>query len=341
MANIIKHPSILLIIGGRDKGKSALGHNLVERFHNERKIPVYLLILPQLREKFKTLLPEWVNLIEDIQDAPENCLILCDEASLSYHAHKWQKKETEIMENIISISRQRKQTIIFITHITRKFSITLLDIDILICKQPGLFHTLIERGGFKKLVEKAEAEFRKLPREEVKKCNYVFSEDFKGFIRTGLCSYWSEELSEAFAGIDINGDEKTETKTEETEVKPVRIDSGLKLWFYPKDKQKVLQILSKNSTIDGELSPLGVICSADKCFYPIDLKLIKGKYVPSGKRLNLEEGIKELEKEHIPILVDIETACPLNMDDITLTIEIDEKEEKKDELEEFAKNIKL
>jgi len=341
MVDIIKHPSVILIIGGRGKGKSALGHQTAERFHDIRNVSVYMLILPRLREKLKTLLPEWVNLIEDIQDAPENCLILCDEAALKFHAHKWQKKETEIMENIISISRQRKQTIIFITHITRKFSITLLDIDLLICKQPGLFHTLIERGGFKKLVEKAEEEFRKLPKEEVKKCNYVFSEDFTGFIRTGLCSYWSEELSEAFAGIDINGDEKTDTKTEETEVKPVRIDSGLKIWFYPKDKEKVLQILSKNSTIDGELSPLGIICSADKCFYPIDLKLVKGKYMPSSKRLNLEDGIRELEKEHISILVDIETSYPLNMDDIMLTIETDEKEKEKDVLEEFAKKIKL
>jgi len=335
MANIIKHPSVILIIGGRGKGKSALGHQTAERFHDERKIPVYMLILPRLREKLKTLLPEWVNLIEDVQDAPENCLILCDEAALKFHAHKWQKKETEIMENIISISRQRKQTIIFITHITRKFSITLLDIDLLICKQPGLFHTMIERGGFKKLVEKAEEEFRKLPKEEVKKCNYVFSEDFKGFIRTGLCSYWSEELSEAFAGIDINGDEKTEI-TENQEVKPVRIESGLKIWFYPKDKQKVLQILSKNSTIDGELSPLGVQCSADKCFYSFDLKLFDGKYILSSKRFDLEKSIEDLEGT---ILVDVETAYPLNMDDVILKVVKPEKEKKKDELEEYAKNL--
>ncbi len=90
--NIIQHPSVILIIGGRGKGKSALGHNLVERFHKERKIHVYMLILPQLRKKLKKLLPKWINLIEDIQKAPENCLILCDEAALKYHCHKWQKK---------------------------------------------------------------------------------------------------------------------------------------------------------------------------------------------------------------------------------------------------------
>jgi len=208
LSNIIQHPSVVLIIGGRGKGKSALGHNLIEMFHKQ-KLSVYMLILPQLRKKLKELLPKWINLIESIDEAPENCLILCDEAALKYHAHKWQKKETQIMENIISISRHRKQTIIFITHITRKFSITLLDLDVLICKKPGFFHTLIERGGFKKLVEEAEKEFKKLlPTEDIMKYNYVFSEKYTGIIQTGLCSYWSEDLSEAFAGLSLEEEDK-------------------------------------------------------------------------------------------------------------------------------------
>ena len=300
-----------------------------------------MLILPQLREKFKKLLPDWYNLIEDIEEAPENCLILVDEAALRFHAHKWQKKETEIMENIISISRHRKQTIIFITHITRKFSITLLDIDLLICKQPGLFHTMIERGGFKKLVEKAEAEFRKLPKEEVKKCNYVFSEDFKGFIRTGLCSYWSEELSEAFAGIPL-GEKKIEEETEDVVERPIFIYEGLKIWFKPEDKKKVLHIISKNSTIDGELDEYGVLCSADKCYYPFDLKMVSGKYMLSNKLINLEDGIKELEGKKISIRVDIETEFPLNTEDVILTQKAEEeKEKKKNDVEKFAENLSL
>ncbi len=352
--NIIKHPSVILIIGGRGKGKSALGHNLVERFHKERRIHVYMLILPQLRKKLKKLLPKWINLIEDIQKAPENCLILCDEAALKYHCHKWQKKETEIMDNIISISRQRKQTIIFITHITRKFSITLLDIDVLICKQPGLFHTLIERGGFKKLVEKAEEEFKKLPKGEVKKCNYIFSEDFKGFIRTGLCSYWSEELSEAFAGIPLEQNDNSIVAEEEE--KPKTIRGGLKIWCKKKDKKKVLQILSKNSTIDGLLADESMFEVKNKAYINFDLTLKGDHYHLSSKRFDIEKSIKELETKKIPHIVDMETGkpvfaggiegggfYPISQDDVEfkeMTEEI-KVEEEKDELAEFAEKIKL
>lgn len=200
MSNVIKHPSVILIIGGRDQGKSALGHNICETFYKEQHIPIYVISPPKLHDKLRRLLPEWIAVIDNIEEAPENSIILVDEAAIKHHSHQWRKKDTETMDSIISLSRQRKQTIIFITHTMRKFAVTLLlDIDVLLCKKPSLLHSKLERSEVRHLIDKVAKEFDKLPHKKVKKNTYVISDSFNGFIQNDLPSFWSEQLSEAYA----------------------------------------------------------------------------------------------------------------------------------------------
>lgn len=330
--NIIQHPSIILIIGRRRYGKSALGFNILENFHNERKLPTYVVSLP--KEKHH-LLPDWITPVETVEKLPDNCVALIDEGALKYHAYMWGAKETVVMDRVISVSGQKDQTFIFITHTMRKFAITLLlDVDILLCKNPSLLHSKLERSEVRKLVDKVAKEFNKLPRDEVKKSTYVISDDFEGFIRNKLPSFWSEDLSKSYAGIPI--------KKEETSgvVQPQFIGGGLKLWFKAKDTETVTHILSKNSTI-GELSSLGVQNSGDKHYFSFDLKLFEGKYMLSSERFDLEKSIKEFKEKNIPHVIDVETTYPLNIDDVILKVAKPEVKEEKDELEEFAKKIKL
>lgn len=328
--NIIQHPSIILIIGRRRYGKSALGFSILENFHNEKKLLTYVVSLPKGKHH---LLPDWITPVETVEELPDNCVALIDEGALKYHAYMWGAKETVVMDRVISVSGQKDQTFIFITHTMRKFAITLLlDVDILLCKNPSLLHSKLERSEVRKLVDKVAKEFNKLPRDEVKKSTYVISDDFEGFIRNGLPSFWSEDLSKSYAGIPIN------KKEEISEVIPQFIGGGLKLWFKAKDTETVLHILSKNSMINGELSPLGIQYTADKCFYSFDLKLFDGKYMLSSERFDLEKSIKEFKEKKIPIVIDVE---PLNMDDVILKVAKPEEKEEKDELEEFAKKIKL
>jgi len=338
--NIIQHPSIILIIGRRRYGKSALGYYILEKFHNEQpELKIFVVSLP--KEKH-SLLPDWITPVETVEELPDNCVAIIDEGALRYHAYMWGQKETIVMDRMISISGQKGQTFVFITHTMRKFAITLLlDIDILLCKKPSLLHSKLERSEVRKLVDEVSREFNKLPKEEVKKNTFVISDDFKGFIRNKLPSFWTEDLSKSYAGISINGD-KQEEETEEKEVKPIRIERGLKLWFKLKDKMEILEILSKNSTIDGVLSSDGVFCTAGRCHYDFDLKMNKnGKYRVSNNKFDLEESIKEFKEKEIPVIIDIESAYPLNMDDLLFDIEKPSKKKEEDELEEYAKKLKL
>jgi len=336
--NLIHHPSVVLITGKRRSGKSCLGYFLLEQFHKERNIPTYVLSLP--KEKHH-LLPDFITPVDTVDELPENCIALIDESSLSYHASKWGAKETVVMDRMISVSGQKKQTFVFISHTMRKFAVTLLlEIDLLLCKEPSLFHSKLERSEVRKLTEEVAREFKKLPKGETRKNVYVISEDFVGFIRNPMPSFFTPELSTAYAGIDIN--QKDEKIEQEAKHYPLRLQ--LKIWFKPDDKDKILDVV----LCEGErLSEMGVICTADKCHIDFDLKHVgNGKYTPISKRFDLEKNLKELHDKKISFYLDTETSMvdgefyPISEEQIVFKVEktIKKKDEK---LAKFADKMEL
>ena len=311
--------------------------HVLEKFHIDKpELKIFIVYFPKEKQH---LLPTWITPIDDAEDLPDNCIALFDESALAFHAHKWHKKETEIMDMMISISGQKHQTFIFVTHTMRKFAVTLLlDINVLLVKKPSLLHSKLERNEFRKLIEKIDREFDKLPKEDVKRSTYVVSEDFEGFITNNLPSFWNDELSEAYAGVSIK---KKEEQVEEIAL-PYKIESGLKVWFKESDIERVLHILSKNSTIDGVLSELGVQCAGGNCYYSFDLK--KGrddKYYLINDRFDIEKSMKELADEKISFVVDVESAYPLTKEDVMFKIEEKKALETKNNLEEYGKKVKL
>jgi len=340
--NIIQHPSVILIIGRRRFGKSALAHYIGEKFHKEKpELKIFIVCLPKEKQE---LLPDWLIPVDNVEELPDNCVAIIDEGSFKYHAHKWQKKETEVMDRMISISGQRKQTYIFITHTMRKFAVAiLLDINILMVKKPSLLQMKLERSQFRKLIEEIDQEFNKLPKDDVKKSVYVVSDDYKGMIRNPLPSYWSEDLSEAYAGIGLSKDKKEEDEEPVEDFKPMRIESGLKIWFKEEDTKNVFEIFNQYSNLDGELSTMGIICTAEYCHYDWDLKLGSDeKYHLSNNKFDMAKIIEKLEENNIKVMIDTESAFPICDDDLNFEKDIPKKQIKKDNLIEFANNkVKL
>lgn len=343
MIGVINHPSIILITGGRGNGKSGTAHFILENFH-EQGVPVYMLVFPQIHDKIKSLVPEWVNLIEEM-DAPENCVIFCDESYLKYHSSVWNQSETKVMENLIGLSRHRKQSVIFIAHITRKFSVTLLDLDVLVCKKPGPFHNLIERTEFRKLSEQVKKSFETIPEDEKKKYSYVFSDKYSGFITNTLCSYWTTELSEAWSGIDLDTNTQNHENTKpRIHTQPLRILNGLRIWFSPEHKHDVLNAFLYYD--GGRISEEAVFCTKNHCHLDFDLQLTKdGFYTPSCKDIDFEQGLQTLKEKKIPHIVDIEHGdagfegfYPLKTEQLVFT---EQKKKKKDALDGYAEDLKI
>lgn len=149
--------------------------------------------------------------------------------------------------------------------------------------------------------------------------------------------------------------ESKNTEDEDLVEKPKAVIGGIKIWCKPEDKRKVLDIISGNSTIDGVLADENMFETANKAHIDFDLtQMPTGRYrLSGGDRFNLEKSIQELKKEGIPHIVDTETGRPVFADgegacyfsigkeEIDFKLELEEKNEGEDKLEEFAKRLDL
>jgi hypothetical protein len=110
----IIHPSLVLILGKRGSGKSALAYYLIE-IHRYGLKP-YVVGIPQSKQH---LLPEWVGVASSLEEVPFGAIVIVDEAYLLYHARGSTTQESKEMAKIINLSRQKGQTIIFVTQESR------------------------------------------------------------------------------------------------------------------------------------------------------------------------------------------------------------------------------
>jgi hypothetical protein len=99
----------------------------------------------------------------------------------------------------LTLSRQRNQTIIFISqessHIDRKIFSA---IDVIVFKEPSMFQSKFDRPELRDLSIQAENAFQSISGNK-KPWSFVFSQDqgCLGLIESPLPSFWSDKLSRA------------------------------------------------------------------------------------------------------------------------------------------------
>lgn len=208
--NEILSPSkVAVILGNKGSGKSALGYFLLQHLSKTYTLLPIVVNLPQ--EK-RPLIPEnWViKSLKEIQHT-ENACVLIDEATTRIPAGS-------VLENMIkgfsSFARQRSQVIIFIFHASSDVGSRILrGVDVVLLKEPS--KRQIEFGSkdnwMRALLEEAKGEFRAIKDTggDPRGFTYVDCEDpeFAGMMRNPLCSFWTEDLSKAWSGVDtIGGD---------------------------------------------------------------------------------------------------------------------------------------
>lgn len=110
------HPSVGLIVGRRRMGKTGLGYWLLELLSRTYALNPYAIGLPS---KKWHLIEQHVRPIppEEVTELPENSVVFVDEAAMFLFARHWQTNDfADILQKLISISGQRKQTLIFGAH---------------------------------------------------------------------------------------------------------------------------------------------------------------------------------------------------------------------------------
>ena len=194
---LIRHPSIVVILGGRGKGKSALGYRLLE--HLRWVASVYVVGLPESARK---LLPDYIGIAASLEDVPPNSIVLVDEGYISYHARRSMAAASVEMSQILNLSRQRNQTLIFVTQEARQIDRNIASsANVVIFKDLGILQLEFDRRELNKIATEAKEAFAPIITGDKKKQAYVYApdNDFMGLVENSLPTFWTERLSHIFA----------------------------------------------------------------------------------------------------------------------------------------------
>ena len=184
-------------MGKRGSGKSALAYYLID-IHRYGLKP-YVIGIPQSKQH---LLPEWVGVASSLEEVPFGAIVIVDEAYLLYHARGSTTQESKEMSKQLNLSRQKEQTIIFVTQESRSIDKNIASsANVIIFKEPGILQSEFERPELNHLAKKASEAFASINGNK-QQWSYVYAPDtsFSGLMKNGLPSFWKPELGRIFAG---------------------------------------------------------------------------------------------------------------------------------------------
>ena len=193
---VIPHPSAVLILGKKGSGKSALAYRLLELFRF--RADAYAVGLP---DTAAGLLPKWVGTVDSLKLLPLGSTAVVDEAHLRYNSRNSHSNDSRSISEALNLCRQRGQTIVVLSQEARQIDKNIASsADVIIFKEPAMLQIEFERRELRAIAEKAVSGFRtvKGPKQG---WSYVHSSaiDFAGMLENRLPSFWSEDLSQAFA----------------------------------------------------------------------------------------------------------------------------------------------
>lgn len=193
----IVHPSVILILGKRGSGKSALAYRILELFRFGPK--PYVVGVPASK---RYLLPKWIGIVSCLEEVPMGSIVIIDEAYLLFHARGSTAQESKEMSKLVNLSRQKEQTLIFVSQESRQIDKNIASsANVVIFKDLGILQLQFERPEFNNLSAKAKEAFASINGEKLQ-WSYLYSPDteFSGLIENELPSFWKPSLSRMFAG---------------------------------------------------------------------------------------------------------------------------------------------
>jgi len=222
--NILKlfhPPGVVLILGSRRGGKTGLAHKIAEDIHRSRDWPAMVHLPPStpdhIRKNIEKLTPSYMKTTLKHTEWEKKSVVIFDEAAQSAHARRTQSGDAVELDNLIGISGQRDQLLIFICHHTRKLDPNVVrEVNFLVWKRPTYAYQLFERDELTDFTMKAFDHFAELRngrklndtiRRMLKRNSLVLDmDDFKFYsIENNLPSYWTEDLSNLFENINKVG----------------------------------------------------------------------------------------------------------------------------------------
>ena len=194
--DVIVSPATVLITGKRGSGKSAQAYRLLELFRY--RLTPYVV---GVSKKAHELLPEWIGIVPSIEDLPRKSIALVDEAYLLYHSRRSMAEANTAMSQLINLSRQRDQTLIFVSQEARQVDRNIASsATVLVFKDPGMLQQEFDRPELRKMMAQAKGALAGQGGDK-RQWAYVYSPDadFMGLLKGQLPTFWKPSLSHAFA----------------------------------------------------------------------------------------------------------------------------------------------
>jgi len=218
---LFRLPDVTLIMGSRRYGKTATAHKIAEDMHKSRKVRTMVHLPPsaplEIRQRIQKQLPDYMKVTTKKEEWEKNSVVIYDEAAQTAHARRTQSGAAVELDNLIGISGQRNQLLIFICHHSKKLDPNVVrEVNHIVWKRPTYAYQLFERDELSDFTMKAFDYFadlrkgRKLNdtiRRMLKRNNLVLDfDDFRFFsFENSLPTYWTEDLSNLFQDINKVG----------------------------------------------------------------------------------------------------------------------------------------
>jgi len=192
---------VILILGRRGSGKTALAAKIAEYAMAKYRMPIYWIGLP---EQARSLLPNWITLVDSPEQCPMGCFMIIDEAGIQYLSLAFNTDRNRLLRGLLMICRHRHCSLVFAVQSSRDLEYAIIrQSDTLVFKQPSLHQPESERPDVRPRAKKAALVFKDIPKDKRIESALVFDDDFEGLITSSVPSFWSEKLSNIYANFDL------------------------------------------------------------------------------------------------------------------------------------------
>ncbi|KUO39523.1 MAG: hypothetical protein AVW05_04335 [Hadesarchaea archaeon DG-33] len=171
-----KYGLIMLIVGKRGGGKTALGMQFLAWFKHVARRRCYGIGYAAAK------LPRWIHKANYIEDIPNDSVVLVDEAAILFFSR----------EAMTSMNKM-----LIITQSSALIEINVLRLaDVLLLKEPSLLQARFERKALQDIFSAADKTFKKI--DDCVSHFYVYSDEFEGLVRYNLPYFWNDSISRSF-----------------------------------------------------------------------------------------------------------------------------------------------
>ena len=149
-----------------------------------------------------------------MKDVPPDSIVMVDESYIFYHARSSMTAQAKALSEMLNLSRQRNQTLIFVSQESRQIDRNILDsADVIVFKEPGILQPSFDRPELRDIAKEAKLAFTAVKGDK-RSWDYIYapSADYIGIIENHVPSFWNQKLSRAFSHNTGQTSIKTPTK---------------------------------------------------------------------------------------------------------------------------------